>query len=241
VSSGRQMNKHFLKKLYPLTYIIISFQFGFLTVILPEPQSLVVLAVWCSVTLMMPSPEKDRITKPMFRVMLISWIFLFLIHGIRYYPLSIDTVGMNRALDAFTRFAAPALAVVWIYRRVEPEEMYALLIDLGLPISWVVMIFRIFWLVPRFMERLDDVLMAQRLRGMKIESYGERMRAVVPSLFPVITSLFEEITENSLVQHSRGLLEPGKKTHVTELNFSFTDISALLLTTFLMAVIWFVM
>ena len=88
------------------------------------------------------------------------------------------------------------------------------------------------------MSRIDDVITAQRLRGMRIEGLFARMKALQPTLGPVFSSMLEEISENALVMGARGFMQPGRKTHLIRLRFGFPDAILLLIILTVTVYIW---
>ena len=142
------------------------------------------------------------------------------------------------ALDHFRRIAAPVTAVMYLSKVVRTEEMFALLIDLRMPPVLILIIFRTLWLVPRFMSRIDAVVTAQRLRGMRIEGVSARIKALLPTLGPVFSSMLEEISENALVMTTRGFMQPGRKTHFMRLSFGFLDGFVIFTAATVIGILW---
>ena len=165
--------------------------------------------------------------------------FLFLIHGVKWMPPGISTDGLISGLVNFTHIAAPVLFIIYLSRRVHSEEIFALLIDIKVPPALILILFRTLWLVPRFVEKADEVITAQKLRGMRIESTSERVRALIPTLSPIFSSMFEEISENSLTLTTRGFLQPGRKSHLTMLRYGFIDWIMLMILVLIPLVSWF--
>ena len=113
-----------------------------------------------------------------------------------------------------------------------------MLIDYRVPPSVILILFRTIWLVPRLTERMDEVVTAQKLRGMRAETTMQRIRALIPTLNPIFSSMLNEISMNSLIISSRGFIAPGRKTHLVPLRFRTADVAAITLVTFVLGVLW---
>lgn len=226
-------------KLHPLTHIIIAVEFAILILVLPVYQGLGVLVLWLLFTLMMPQRTEIKLTGTFLKILIVAAIFLFLIHGVHWRPLGVSTEGIIAGLIGFLHIAAPVTFIIYLSRMVQSGEIFALLIDLKVPPAVILILFRTIWLVPRFVERMDEVVMAQKLRGMRIETTSQRIRALIPTLSPIFSSMLEEISENSLTITTRGFLQPGKKSHLKVLGFRLDDAIVILVVTFAFLKIWF--
>ena len=206
-------------KIHPLTHIVLAAELAFLTVIPDLFQGLAVLILWFMFIFIIPKRTETKVTFVFIKVLAVAALFLFLIHGIHWSPPEISVDGIYAGLVNFTHIAAPVVGIIYLSRMIHSEEMFALLIGLRVPPVIILIIFRTLWLVPRFIERINEVITAQKLRGMKIESISERIRALIPTINPIFSSMLEEISENSLTITARGLLQPGRKSHYTILKF----------------------
>ncbi|HDY88816.1 MAG TPA: hypothetical protein ENH82_11985, partial [bacterium] len=195
--------------------------------------------LWFLLTLVIPRRTDTKLTKVFIKILIVAAFFLFLIHGVKWMPPGISPDGLVSGLVNFTHVSAPVLFIIYLSRRVKPEEIFALLIDLKVPPVIILILFRTLWLVPRFAEKVDEVITAQKLRGMRIESTTERVRALIPTLSPIFSSMFEEISENSLTLTTRGFLQPGRKSHLTVLRYGFIDCIMLLILILIPLVSWF--
>ena len=212
---------------HPLTQLFLAL-FGFLIVcMLPAPGSLGMLLAFYAVVLITPSRTRTRLTGPFLKLLAFAAVFLLLIHAVTWRPPGVIPSGIAEAALSFTRIAAIVGAVLYLARQVTGDEMYALLIDLSVPPALILILFRTLWLVPRFIERIDEVVLAQRMRGMRIDSLFGRLRAVIPSLTPIFASMLEETYEQAMTMTIRGFLESGAKTHVDPLGFGLRDVVAL--------------
>jgi energy-coupling factor transporter transmembrane protein EcfT len=128
---------------------------------------------------------------------------------------------------------------MFLARRVTSEELYATLIDIKVPPSVIVILFRTIWLVPRLTERMEDVVTAMRLRGMPMDTFMRRARALAPAFGTIFSSMITEISENALIMTARGFLLPGTKTHHISLQFGAVDILLTVSAAAMLVVLWF--
>ncbi len=239
-------------KLHPLTHIIISVEFTLLTLILPVYQGLGVLTLWLLFTLVIPQRTETKLTGTFIKILVAAAVFLFLIHGLNWRTLDISTEGIVSGLNSLIHtegivsglnslihIAAPVTFIIYLSRMVQSEEIFALLVDLRIPSAVILILFRTIWLVPRFVERIDEVITAQKLRGMRIETTSQRIRALIPTLSPIFSSMLEEISENSLTIAARGFLQPGKKSHLKVIEYRIDDAIVIIFMTFIMLMLWF--
>lgn len=224
--------------LHPLTHILVAGEIALVMLVLPLYQGLAVLAVWLSITLVIPARTETKLTGAFLKIFGIAAVFLFLLHGLRLRPPGISVEGMTTGLGHFLHIAVPVTLILYCSRRIKSEELFALLIDLKVPPVIIFILFRTLWLVPRFIERTDEVIIAQKLHGMRIDTFPRRVRALLPSLSTIISSMFEELSENSLTLSTRGFLQPGGKSHLTTLTFGWRDGVLFCTATCFLIVVW---
>lgn len=225
--------------LHPLTQIILALEFALLAVTTPLEEGLAVLLFGLAMTLAMPSRTETRLTRPFLQALGIAALFLFLIHGVQWHPFGVTRIGMLAVFGNLTHIAAPVIAVLYLSRQIRSEELFALLLDLRAPPTAILILFRTLWLVPRLTTRMDEVVIAQKLRGMPIETPVQRLRALIPALGAIFASMLAEISDNSLVIAVRGFLRPGARSHLLALPFGRRDVTLLLLVTLILVFAWF--
>lgn len=226
-------------KFHPLTHCILAVEAAIVFLILPSYQNLAVFFFWLMLILVLPRRTEINLTGVFIKILGAAAFFLFLIHGVVWMPFSISRIGIYEGLDSFLRISAPVVTVLYLSRQVRQEELFAFLIDLRIPSVVIFILFRTLWLVPRFMERIDEVITAQKLRGMRIESFSGRIKALLPTLGPIFSSMLEETSENSLTLTTRGFLQPGTKTHLAVLSYSWIDAGVVITVTSLVVILWF--
>ena len=139
----------------------------------------------------------------------------------------------------WARIAAPVTGMIYLSRRITSEELFSMLIEYRVPPELILIMFRTLWLVPRLTERIEEVLNAQKLRGMRVDTSMMRVRALLPTLSPILSSMLNEISVNSLIMTTRGFLMPGIKTHYTPLRFTARDVTVMVGITFVFGILWF--
>ncbi len=227
-------------KLHPFTQLLFTAMLAIVVVMSGTVWGLAALLLWCVFTLAIPRRTDVRLTVTFLRLLVVAAGFLLIIHGIEWPAFRLSVKGVSMALDHFRHIAVPIASIMYLSKVIRAEEMFAFLIDLGIPPALILIIFRTLWLVPQFMKRIDDVITAQRLRGMRIEGILARMRALQPTLGPVFSSMLEEISDNALVMNVRGFMQPGHKTHLIRLRFGLVDssICCIVLTVILLICLW---
>jgi energy-coupling factor transporter transmembrane protein EcfT len=224
---------------HPLTHMIVAGEAAFLAAMLPVDEGAVVFSIGLFFALVIPSRTEIRITGTLLRVLALAGFFLFLIHGVKWNPPEILFEGLRIGLANFLHIAAPITAILYLSRRIRAEELYAFLMDMRISASLVFIIFRTLWLIPRLKERIDEVITAMKLRGIRIETPIQRIKVLSPALGTIFASMIREISENSLTIASRGFLRNNRKTHLLVLPWGSNDTALILISTFIAAVIWF--
>ena len=226
-------------KFHPLTHIIVTIELALLVVILPSFEGAVVLFSGLVVALLVPSRTDVRLIRPFIKVLAVAAFFLFLMHGVRWRPPEISQEGILMGFESFIHIAVPFTCVMYLSRRITSEELFALLIELRVPPTVILILFRTLWLIPRLMERMNEVVTAQKLRGMRVENAVQRASAIIPTLSPIFSSMVDEISENSLTLTSRGFLLPGRKSHLLTFRYRWMDAVLVVAATLMLFVSWF--
>jgi len=223
---------------HPATHFLVAFEIMCIAVALPTVTGAVVLGLFFLLALVLPSRTEFNLTGKFLKILGFGSLFLFLIHGVSLNPPGFSRAGLAIGIESFIRIAAPVIGVIYLSRRIRSEELFAMLIDYRVPPSLILILFRTIWLVPRLTERMDEVVTAQKLRGMRIETTGQRIRALIPTLNPIFSSMLGEISINSLTITARGFLSPGMKTHIVPLSYGRVDALVIVGLTFFLGILW---
>lgn len=210
--------------LHPLSHLIIAFSAALVVLNAPAGYGIVMLVLMLIAVLVLPPRTPVRLTGSFLKLLVFASLFLFLIHAVKWVPLRISPGGFEKALVSILRIGVIITTVLYLACQITGGELYALMTAMHVPPVIVFILFRTLWLVPRFMDRIDEVILAQRLRGMRIASIHDRVRAVLPSLTPIVASMLDETFVNAMTMTIRGYLEPGRKTHLDPLPFRGRDI-----------------
>ena len=224
---------------HPATHIVIAIEIALVAIVLPSATGAVVLLLFLITALTIPSRTEFFLTVKFLKLLVVGAFFLFLIHGMQLNPLGISYDGLFTGLESFIHIASPVICVIYLSRHIRSEELFAMLIDYHVPPSLILILFRTMWLVPRLTERMDEVMTAQKLRGMRVETTAQRIRALIPTLNPIFSSMLNEISINSLIMTSRGFLSPGLKTHIVSLSYGWKDAVFITGITFFLGLIWY--
>ena len=226
-----------MKGLHPAAYLLIAVELSTAALLLPSGEGLVLLCGWMLFMSLRPVRTGTRMMGTFLRLLAIAAGFLLLLHAVRLSPPGITGAGVRHALRLFVRIAAPVTGVLYLVRNVRGDEMFALFVDLRVPPAAILVLFRTIWLIPRLRIMMENVVTAQKLRGMPVDSLSRRFHAFAPTLSPLFSSMVDEISENSLVITTRGFLLPGRKSHLTPLSFGARDIIATISVTAFIALL----
>lgn len=114
------------------------------------------------------------------------------------------------------------VAFLWVIRTTKAEELYAMLLDLRLPVSVIYVLFQAIYLIPRFGDRAREILIAQQARGFVLKGIRNRLRTY-SDFAPLFSTAIYELEENAASISARGLHAPGRKTHLCKITFTALD------------------
>ena len=233
------MTSHQNIMFHPATHCVIAIEVALVAIVLSSITGTLVLFLFLISALAIPSRTEFFLTGKFLKLLVVGAFFLFLIHGVQMKPQGLSYEGLSIGLKSFIHIAAPIICVIYLSRHIRSEELFAMLIDYRVPPSLILILFRTMWLVPRLTERMDEVMTAQKLRGMRVETTAQRVRALIPTLNPIFSSMLNDISTNSLIMTSRGFLSPGLKTHIISLKYSWKDAVFIVGITFVLGLLWY--
>lgn len=211
--------------LYPATrvFIVLSFIIFIWRIPLTYQAIAVFLGVIIVWWIIRPLPSQDP-GNIFLRLWLAAGFFLTIIHTINYdNGLIFNQNGLYVAGKGFFRIGSLMVAFLWIIRTMKSEELYAMLIDLRLPVPVIYVIFQAVYLIPRLIERAKDILVAQQARGFILKGVHGRLKALVLILSPLFSTMIYELEEGAASIAARGLHAPGRKTHLCKIKFTALD------------------
>jgi energy-coupling factor transporter transmembrane protein EcfT len=214
--------------LHPISHLIIALASALVVLTVPPVNGISILVIMLVLVLVLPSRTKIGLSGPFLKLFVFAVGFLLLIHAVRWSPPGFSSEGFGQAFTGIIRIGTIITVMLYLTRQITGGELYVFMTAMHIPPVFVLVMFRTLWLVPRFVERIDEVILAHRLRGMRIATIRDRIRAVLPSLTPIVASMLEETYVNAMTMTIRGYLEPGQKTHADPLPFRGRDIGAIL-------------
>jgi energy-coupling factor transport system permease protein len=116
-------------------------------------------------------------------------------------PLTLYQEGLSHALALVARLLAMETIVVAMLATTHPSDLFATLRRLRLPYEVSLMAMLSLQLIPQLRRELRVVLEAQRSRGLRTTG----IRALVPTLVPVVAGSFDRLTILVLSLEARGM------------------------------------
>ena len=116
-------------------------------------------------------------------------------------PLVIAQEGLSRGLVLVTRLLALEVVAVPLLATTHPSDLFAALRRLRLPYEIALMASLAIQLVPQLRRELDEVIAAQRARGLRTRGIA----ALAPAVVPVVAGAFERLTTLVIGLEARGL------------------------------------
>jgi energy-coupling factor transport system permease protein len=151
-------------------------------------------------------------------VVSIMVVNLFLLPGasdpiVRVGPLAPTWSGFWFGLMTATRLVAFSSAVALAYLATPVDDLLADMSRRGLGRRGVFVVGAAVQMVPRTIERVGEIMDAQRARGMDTEGrIWRRARGVLPLAAPVVFGALSEVEERTMALESRGFTAPGRQT-----------------------------
>jgi energy-coupling factor transport system permease protein len=151
-------------------------------------------------------------------VISIMVVNLFLLPGasdpfLRVGPLAPTWSGFWFGLMTAARLIAFSSAVALAYLTTPVDDLLADMSRRGLGRRGVFVIGAAVQMVPRTIERVGEIMDAQRARGMDTEGHiWRRARGVLPLAAPVVFGALSEVEERTMALESRGFTAPGRQT-----------------------------
>lgn len=226
-------------KIHPLTRIFMSLLYLIVVFRLPIRHQVMaiitgMIMAWGAKKL--PSQDPGKI---FLRLWFTAGLFLLIIHCIIYNNgLVFDNHGFVTASKSFFRIGSLMIVFLWLSRTIKSEELYAMLMDIGLSMSLIYLLLRTIYTIPRLGSKANEILVAQQARGFVLKGIGNRIKGLQLILAPLFSSMVYELEESSASLTARGIIAPGRKSHFVELKFGPQDVllivSSMALTTLLL-------
>lgn len=121
--------------------------------------------------------------------------------------------GVGGAVGALLGVLAITLPLTLLFATTRPADLLADLEARGLDRRAVFVLGAALATVPRMQARANDVIEAQRARGLDTEgSWRRRLRGVVPLVSPLVIGGLTEVEDRTLALEVRAFGAPGRRT-----------------------------
>jgi len=128
-------------------------------------------------------------------------------------PISATAEGLSFAIEILCRIAAFSGAITLFYLTTKPTELVLDLERRGVSPRLAFVANASVQTVPAMAERAQQIVAAQRARGLDTEgSVWRRFRGLVPIVGPVVLGSITEVEERSMALEARGFTRPGKRS-----------------------------
>jgi energy-coupling factor transport system permease protein len=135
-------------------------------------------------------------------------------------PFVIWQEGLSRGLVLVTRLLALEVVAVPLLATTHPSDLFAALRRMRLPYEIALMASLAIQLVPQLRRELEEVMAAQRARGLRARGIG----ALAPALVPVVAGAFDRLTTLVLGLEARGL-GAGPRTSYRRVDLRGIDVA----------------
>jgi energy-coupling factor transport system permease protein len=217
-----------LHDLHPLTKLAISGSLMLIGVSLPGIWLTYVAFVVIQLPLAMWGRFLKRFVRSAGAVVLPFAVSLFLIQGLLWPhgtpvfglgPVSFKAEGLAFAAAGLGRIAMLMGSFLLLSYSTSPDMLMLALTERGLPGSIAYIILTTIQIVPRFQARAQQILDAQRSRGLETEgSLIRRGRALLPLVAPLILGSIVDIDERAIALEARAFSRQGKRTSLLVLH-----------------------
>ena len=128
-------------------------------------------------------------------------------------PITATAEGLSFAIEILARIAAISGAITLFYLTTKPAELVIDLERRGVSSRLAFVANASVQTVPAMAERAQQIVAAQRARGLDTEgSFWRRIRGLVPIVGPVVLGSITEVEERSMTLEARAFTRPGKRS-----------------------------
>jgi energy-coupling factor transport system permease protein len=138
-------------------------------------------------------------------------------------PFTIAQAGLSRGLVLVVRLLALEVVAAPLLATTHPSDLFAALRRLRLPYEIALMAALAIQLVPQLRRELDEVITAQRARGLRTRGIA----ALGPALVPVVAGGFDRLTTLVIGLEARGM-GAGPRTSYRRVDLRAVDVVAAL-------------
>jgi hypothetical protein len=224
-----------VKSVHPVLLVSVLLSLFSLVVAFGGMSTLPIVASLALLALVSFDGERISVALRLARYFVVGLIFLFLLYGIDFsaFQLARDSGPLfDYSLRLFSLFS-----VMFILSVIDQDRLFAALVHLHVSVSLIFLIFRTFWIVRLFQVRAQDVVEAQRLRGLPVKTFLSRWVALGRSARALINGLLIEMIDANVALQSKGVMRVNRPQIVAAASLGKADY-LLVVSTCSVVVIW---
>lgn len=242
------MNK--IKNLYPSTKLILFITIGIVPFFIDNPWSgFVAFAITCWIAF--ANKIGARFLKLVRNTLLVLSIFMFIMRALfitgknLHYiyelgALRLSSEGVTSGLFMSGRMLALGGALMLFFELTSTKDIVANLENAGANPKVTYVILASLQMIPEMKKQSNTIMEAQQSRG--IETSGNvwiRLKALVPSITPLVLSSIMNTEEKALTLEARAFTRKGPKTSLYKINKTKIDKYISLICIFLILILLF--
>lgn len=131
--------------------------------------------------------------------------------------------GVLFGLTYALRVLGMAFTAVLFVATTHPRDLVKGFEKLGLPFKYGFMILMSLQLIPEAIREMQIILDAQQSRGMRIKSFLERMRGLLPVLIPITIGSMQRVQMMSMALEARAYGAPVQRTELRDFRLHKAD------------------
>lgn len=224
--------------LHPGTRLVIALSFVIVALSSSLPLQALLVACGWFMALLKAGDNKQSRPRIFLRIWATAGLFLTLIHMLSFEggP-HMEVSGFKDAVVPFLRIGVLMASCLWLIATIEAESLYAMLIDLKVPMLAIYLFYKVLYFIPRIAEKGREILEAQQARGFSFAGVKNRAKGLLLVLAPLISSAIYELEISSAAITARGLRSSLPKTHLIDIRFSRADFALIMLSVILVAIV----
>ena len=207
----------------PFSQISFSVMYIGVAFTAPYPWNMIITLIVFSGSLLFPRGSTGDPAHVFIRIIIFASAVLFSNHLVNYEEFSIDISGIETMAVYISRLLCIMSIIIWLARTVDKEDLFTFFVKMRMPMAVIYLLFTTFWMVPRLARRVNDIVLAQRLRGKNVNSLLQRLRLLSGSFTCLFNSLIIEVLESTIPLDSKGILISKKINPYRLLKWNLAD------------------
>lgn len=222
------------KYLHPFVWLILIIQFIPLLFVARDFILVVLSCLTAIPAIFLIRRHNLHFVLGLMKLIVVATVFLFIISGLDYWPPKLKETWLVDISLPWLRLVALFSLLFCLTNTLRKREIYSFMLAIKVPLHWLWVLFRAFWIVPEIKRRSDEIFLSQQLRGIRLNTFFRRFKALASSFTALFNSLLLELEESSLALGSKGILETKKKIPYFQLQWTKIDLLIIFLTTFIL-------